>query len=164
MRKIIHLSIGFSCYLLSLFVVAKEVSEDVKPSAQVISNEAPQVGRHVMANVDASSMILSLLMVLALIIVSAFLLKRFNLVQQGSSGLRVVTSLSLGAKERVVVVQVGEKQLLLGVTSQQVTLLDSLTEPLTESLSESKNLASTVPLNIATFLSKIKNNKTDKSV
>jgi len=92
--------------------------------------DVPKVGKHVMANMDAGSMILSLLMVLALIIVSAFVLKRFNLVHQGGSQLNVVASLSLGAKERVIVVQAGKKQLLLGVTAHNITLLDTLAEPI----------------------------------
>jgi flagellar protein FliO/FliZ len=97
---------------------------------QALVSNTPQVGKHVMANMDAGSMILSLLMVLVLIILCAFVLKRFNLTQQGVSQLKVVTSLSLGAKERVVVIQAGEQQLLLGVTAQQVTLIERLAEPL----------------------------------
>ncbi len=99
-------------------------------SSQELNNDNPEVGRRVMENMDAGSMILSLLMVLALIIICAFVLKRFNLTQQGVSQLKLVTSLSLGAKERVVVIQAGEQQLLLGVTAQQVTLIERLEEPL----------------------------------
>lgn len=97
---------------------------------QALVNDTPQVGKHVMANMDAGSMILSLLMVLALIIICALVFKRFNITQQDVSQLKVVTSLSLGAKERVVVIQAGEQQLLLGVTAQQVTLIERLAEPL----------------------------------
>jgi flagellar protein FliO/FliZ len=104
--------------------------------------DTPEVGKHVMANMDAGSMILSLLMVLALIIVSALVLKRFNIVQQGGSQLKVIASLSLGAKERVIVVQAGEKQLLLGVTAHNITVLDTLTEPLVESNVATKNISS----------------------
>lgn len=95
-----------------------------------LNRDSPEVGKHVMANMNAGSMILSLLMVLALIIICAFILKRFNFTQQSASQLKVVTSLSLGAKERIVVIQAGEQQLLLGVTAQQVTLLERLAEPL----------------------------------
>ena len=110
----------------------------------------PQVGKHVTANVDASSMILSLLMVLALIIISALVLKRFNLTQKNSNELKVVASLSLGAKERVVVVQVGEQQLVLGVCPQQISLLKHLENPL--------DIQSSAPLalsgNVLSFLQK----------
>jgi len=95
---------------------------------KTVVEQAPEVGKHVMANMDASSMILSLLMVLAVIIISAFVLKRFNFAQQNTHQLKVVASLSLGAKERLVVVQVAEKQLVLGVTAQQITLIEHLDE------------------------------------
>ena len=93
-------------------------------------NVTPVVGSQVSGNMNALGMILSLMMVLVVIVGSAFLLKRFNLVQNSSSGLKIITSLSLSTKEKLVVVQVGEQQLLLGVTSQQINLLETLTEPL----------------------------------
>lgn len=126
--------------------------EDLSPPPSVKDSSvdnSPQVGKHVMANMNAGSMILSLLMVLVLIIICAFVLKRFNFAQQGVSQLRLITSLSLGTKERVMVVQVGEQQLLLGVTGGQITLLDKLSEPLTSQLSNTTDL----PKNILSFLS-----------
>jgi len=174
MIKILHTLLFIICYLLSSLtfaqvnlaeenldstVIASEVAEpesktpeNSKPQAsleQSNTNSSPEVGKHVMANMDAGSMILSLLMVLALIIICAFVLKRFNLTQQGVSQLRVVTSLSLGAKERVMVVQVGEQQLLLGVTAQKITLLEKLVEPLAE---PAMNTA-VLPKNVLSFLS-----------
>lgn len=44
--------------------------------------------------------------------------------------LSIVASLSLGQRERVVVVQAGESQLLLGVTASQVNTLHVLDSPL----------------------------------
>jgi len=129
-----------------------EPKTKAKPLAvieQNIATKPPEVGKHVMANMDAGSMILSLLMVLTLIVICALVLKRFNLTQQSVSQLRVVTSLSLGAKERVLVVQVGEQQLLLGVTAQKITLLETLAEPIAEPTLNSTNL----PKNLLSFLS-----------
>ena len=177
--KTIRILLAFSCCLLSLMVLAQEnVSENdlIKKvvtdqgvdqqsvdqeaitqqglvhqvsESQINNNDTPEVGKHVMANMDAGSMILSLLMVLALIIICALVLKRFNFTQQSVSQLKVVTSLSLGAKERVVVIQAGEQQLLLGVTAQQVTLIERLDEPLaTQTLK-----AAELPKNLLSFLS-----------
>ncbi|TWX69526.1 flagellar biosynthetic protein FliO [Colwellia demingiae] len=129
-------------------IAQQELPQQVSGSPK-INNSTPEVGKHVMANMDAGSMILSLLMVLALIIICALVLKRFNLTQQGVSQLKVVTSLSLGAKERVVVIQAGEQQLLLGVTAQQVTLIERLEEPLaTQTLK-----AAELPKSLLSFLS-----------
>mgnify|MGYP005989621221 CR=1 FL=1 len=119
---------------------------------QTLNSNTPEVGKHVLANMNAGSMILSLLMVLALIVICAFVLKRFNLTQQGVSQLKVVTSLSLGAKERVVVIQAGEQQLLLGVTAQQVTLIERLEEPLATQTIKATEL----PKNLMSFLSATK--------
>lgn len=89
-----------------------------------------EVGRHVMGNMDAGSMIVSLLLVLFAIVIAAWLLKKLQVGGNTVNGLKVVTSLNLGSKERLVVVQIGEKQLLLGITGQQINLLDTLDEPI----------------------------------
>jgi flagellar protein FliO/FliZ len=130
-------------FLLSRYTLAEEA----------LVADAPEVGKHVMANMDAGSMILSLLMVLGLIIVSALVLKRFNIAQQGDSKLKVITSLSLGAKERVIVVQAGKNQLLLGVTAHNITVLDTLSEPIVESSLAAKDMPSSI---FSLFSAKIK--------
>jgi flagellar protein FliO/FliZ len=104
-----------------------------------------------MANTDAGSMILSLLMVLALIGISAFVLKRFNVTQQQTGQLKIIASLSLGVKERLVVAQIGDQQLVLGVTSQQITLIKSLEEPID---SNGPEKTSALTENIVGFLKK----------
>ena len=93
---------------------------------------------------DAMSMILSLLMVLAVIVVSAVILKRFQGVQHNLKGLKIVTSLHLGAKEKLVVVQSGDKQFLLGVTAQQITLLETLDEPIVTGQEKSIDFAQSI--------------------
>jgi flagellar protein FliO/FliZ len=122
----------FSCVA---FVHAAEVVDNVEPV---------EVGKHVTANLDAMSMILSLLMVLAVIVVSAIVLKRFQGVQHNLKGLKIVTSLHLGAKEKLVVVQSGDKQLLLGVTTQQITLLETLEKPIVSGQEKSVDFAQSI--------------------
>jgi len=129
----------------------EQQSDIVADADTVIVENPPEVGKHVKANMDAGSMVLSLLMVVALIVVCALVLKRFNFAQQHTKHLKMVANLSLGAKERVVVVQVGEKQLVLGVTSQQVNLLDTLAEPLTIASDNPSPLAG----NVLAFLQKV---------
>jgi len=104
------------------------------PISPVISgtqqNEVPMVGKHVGGNMDAMTMIVSLLLVLIMVVVFAFITKRFQPARLNSQGISLVTSMALSAKERIIVIQVGDKQQLLGVTAQQITLLDTLDEPL----------------------------------
>ncbi len=74
---------------------------------------------------------LSLLLVLGAVFAAAWLVRRLRgLGGPGADAIRVVAATGLGPKERAVLVQVGGQQLLLGVTSQQVTLLHTLTENL----------------------------------
>ena len=74
---------------------------------------------------------LGLMLVLALIIGIAWLVKRFGQVQSGAQGkLKVVGGVSLGTRERVVLLQVGDQQLVLGVAPGQIRTLHVLETPL----------------------------------
>lgn len=80
----------------------------------------------------------ALLLVLALVVGLGWLVRRIGGgALRGPSGLRVVATLSVGTKERVVVVAAGDRQLLLGVTAQQVNLIQALDTPLPEVATES---------------------------
>ena len=153
MIHLIKLITLVSLLLLAPGSFAQEAVIESVPAESVVTEQEPQVGKHVMANTDPSGMILSLLMVLALITICAFVLKRFNFAQQNTSQLKVVANLSLGAKERLVVVQVGEKQLVLGVTAQQITLIETLDEPIASPSEKSLPLSS----NVLAFLQKSNN-------
>jgi flagellar protein FliO/FliZ len=72
-------------------------------------------------------MALALLLVLALIPLAMWLLKRFGPAQATqAAGLRVVAQLPLGARERIVVVEAGERWLLLGVTGASINRVGTL--------------------------------------
>lgn len=89
-----------------------------------------EVGKHANVNIDALSMLFSLCMVLLLIVGAAWLLKKFSLVNKSVSGLKVIASLPLGTKERLVVVEMGEEQLLFSISAQGVSLVKTLDKPL----------------------------------
>lgn len=74
---------------------------------------------------------LGMIAVLALIVGIAWLLKRTGRFHNvAGSNLRVLGGLSMGARERVILLQVGETQLLVGVTPGSVTPLHVLDRPL----------------------------------
>lgn len=79
-----------------------------------------------------------LLLILALIIVLAWLVHKTRALgglpgmAGNSQPLRLVATLSLGMKEKIAVVQAGDKQLVVGITARQITLLTELDEPLPE--------------------------------
>lgn len=60
---------------------------------------------------------LSLLLVVALLLALAWALRRFNRLQpQGSTSLRLVGGLSVGARERILLVEAEDRRLLVGVS------------------------------------------------
>jgi flagellar protein FliO/FliZ len=73
----------------------------------------------------------SLLLVIGLILLCAWLLKRMGGLQSGGGGLlKVRASLSVGLKERVVLVEAGGETLLLGVSPGGVNCLHRFDAPL----------------------------------
>lgn len=70
-----------------------------------------------------------LIIVLVVIVALAYGLKKLNLATGSSNAIKVQAQTALGPKERVVLVDVAGQQYLLGVTSQQVTLIDKLDTP-----------------------------------
>lgn len=81
---------------------------------------------------SVSQMMLGLLLVVGLIFFLAWVFRRANFVPGQTTGMRVIASLPLGARERAVLVQCGEKQLLLGVSAGSVQLLAQFDEPVIE--------------------------------
>lgn len=78
----------------------------------------------------------ALLGIIVLILAAAWVVKRVMpgaMRNPAASGLKVSASASLGARERVVIVNVDDARLVLGVTAQQVTLLHKLPPAPTDS-------------------------------
>jgi len=72
-------------------------------------------------------MVLGLLFVLFMIFLLAWLFKKYvGVGVTSSASLKAVAGVSVGQKERVVLVQVGERQILVGVAPGQVNMLYSL--------------------------------------
>ena len=72
-----------------------------------------------------------LLVVIAAIVVLAFLIRRMPGMQSRLGGdFRVLGGISLGSRERMLLVQVGDTQLLVGVAPGRVQTLHVLEEPL----------------------------------
>lgn len=74
--------------------------------------------------------IFSLLLVLAAIVLVAWLLRRMNLAQQGSGHLlKVLGGISVGQRERVVLVEIKDTWLVVGVGPGQIRTLHTLPKP-----------------------------------
>ena len=102
--------------ILSPLAFAAEVARApyVPPPAPVSSGSVIQV-------------IVSLLLVLAAVLVVGWVLKRLHLPQQGAGNLlKVISGVSVGQRERVVLVEVNDTWLVLGVAPGQVRTLHTL--------------------------------------
>lgn len=76
--------------------------------------------------------LMNLLLVLAAVLLLAWLFKKLQHVNQpGSASLRVQASLALGPKERLLVVAVGDEQILVGASGAGIQALHVLKTPLT---------------------------------
>ncbi len=95
---------------------------DVVAALPTVAASAPAAGAGGMLQAG-----LGMALVLGLIFALAWLARRFGLQRLGgSSVVRLVSSASVGARERIVVVEVAGTWLVLGVTSSQVNMLHSL--------------------------------------
>ncbi|KAA0876620.1 flagellar biosynthetic protein FliO [Nitrincola tapanii] len=73
---------------------------------------------------------LGLLLVLGVIFFLAWLLKRMSFLPGQHPQLRILAAIPLSHRERAVLIQVGDEQLLLGVAPGQVNLLKSFDQPI----------------------------------
>lgn len=75
---------------------------------------------------DIFGVILALAFVLALIVGGAYLMRRFSapMMSQSNVAIRVLASTAVGQRERVVLVQAGDEQWLLGVAPGRVSVID----------------------------------------
>ncbi|USD65983.1 flagellar biosynthetic protein FliO [Vibrio sp. SCSIO 43136] len=83
------------------------------------------------SQIDLATTFGSLVFVIAFIVFLAWLLKRMRLPSMhGREGLQIIRQLPVGTKERLMIVEAGEEQFLVGVTSQNISMLAKLDKPL----------------------------------
>ena len=72
-----------------------------------------------------------LILIVVLIFLLAWLVRKFNLNQGSHSGLiKIIAGLSIGTRDRIVLLQVGEEQILVGLTPGKIEKLHTLSQPL----------------------------------
>ncbi|AOT07497.1 flagellar protein [Pseudoalteromonas luteoviolacea] len=100
-----------------MFTSAAAISQPQGPSLEIVT------------------VMLSLASIVALIIGLAWLVKRVNPNVGNNQDFKVIRSLPLGTRERLLVIEIDEKQHLLGVTPQNINYLYQLETPLSENQS-----------------------------
>ncbi|GGP99811.1 flagellar protein [Shewanella ulleungensis] len=73
-----------------------------------------------------ANMVGGLIVVLAIIFVLAYIVKRLNLVPSNGGVIKTLAVTPIGQREKVVLIDVNGQQYLLGVTPQSINLIDKL--------------------------------------
>ncbi len=111
-----------------LFVLLLVPAANFLAATPLLAEEATRPG------VDTTALLrvtVGLAVVLAVIVALGWLIRRLQgFSHHGTSQLRVLGGVSVGTKERVVLLQVGQQQLLLGVAPGRVQTLHVLDKPL----------------------------------
>jgi len=108
-----------SLYSASSFALDKVESPAVKPMIDPLSGT------------NVAQMLVGLLFVLILVIAVAWLVRRVGGVSMAGGGaMSVVGGMSMGARERVVLLQVGDEQILIGVSPGRIQTLHVLENPI----------------------------------
>ena len=105
--------------LLCAWVPTIALSAEVPSSAGPISSDY------------MAKLLLSLGLVVVIIFALAWLVKRFNVIPQNSHNLiKVISTLSVGSRDRLALIQVGEEQLLIALTPGKISKLHRLEQPI----------------------------------
>jgi len=111
----------------TLTATTSSEGKTTKPLTGEFSVSQPDVGTGLI------QVTLGLFVVLLIIAAAAWFTRRFGYFQSTVGGnMRIIGGLHLGTRERLVVVQVGEEQLLLGVAPGRVSTLHVLAKPLNQ--------------------------------
>lgn len=122
-RAAVMTCVGLSSLAISAAAFAQEASRPFAAPSTMTS--APPSGIASLGQVT-----LALGLVLAVIFVSAYLLRRVRGLGKGATGaLDIIADLPVGQKERAVLIRVGTQQVLIGVAPGRVTTLHVLAEP-----------------------------------
>jgi len=115
--------VALGLIVLSPLSLAKDHLDSAAQAAPVAKLEP------IINTASVLQVLFSLLIVIAVIYLLAWYLRRHQFSGGLSQKMTVIAALSVGARERVVLVQLAEKQLLLGVSPGRVNLLQAYDQP-----------------------------------
>lgn len=113
--------------LLGVFLALPLPAMAAEPATTVVTPVLASSGN---LSAQLGQMLLGLLLVIGLIFVLAWLLRRVQQIgPRGNQVIKLLASQALGPRERLVLVQVGNEQVLLGLSAGRITPLHTLKEP-----------------------------------
>jgi len=96
-------------------------------ATKILTTKVPAVTNDPVSTSSILQVIVGLVIVLLVIAFGAFMLKRFgHLTNIHSSVLKIIATQAMGPREKIVLVQVGEQQVLVGVSSGRMQTLCEL--------------------------------------
>lgn len=128
-------------WLYSVFYSIHAFAQD--QNNQPLSESASVTSNAISQPVNSTSILeltLGLVFIIVLIFVVAWFVKRFSVFHPvASEQLKVVAGIHLGQREKILLVQVGEEQILVGLTATDIRTLHKLDVPL--KVQENKSMA-----------------------
>ena len=147
--------------LLPLHVFAAE--ESVKTKSLVKASSV--INHDSMSSNYLLQLVVGLFVVLVCIVALAWVAKKMNRFRQlTDDSLKIIGGLSMGARERIVLLQVGENQLLVGVSPGRINTLHVLDKPI-ETLDNNpdESLGKNFSDKLKTIMNNAKNDPTKKN-
>ena len=107
-----------------LFALTTQTYANVETPTPVIKSD-PMSGSYLM------QLVLGLIVVVLCIIALAWFARKMNSFQSlADDSLKIISTISMGTRERIVLLQVGEEQILVGVSPGQINKLHVLNKPI----------------------------------
>ncbi|RVT46947.1 flagellar biosynthetic protein FliO [Rheinheimera sediminis] len=113
---------------LAVFNTVQAMAADI--AAETTVTASPSMAGNGMNAMNIINVFGSLMVVLALMLGLAWLYKKLAIKLPGSSHVKIISSVMLGPRERLLVIEVQGKQRVLGVTANQINMLFELEQPL----------------------------------
>ncbi|UZE94946.1 flagellar biosynthetic protein FliO [Alkalimarinus alittae] len=116
----------------TLAEAAKETPLSDEPVVEVVVESSPAKlpASPGVNSSDWLKAILGLISVVVLIFAIAWFVKRFTgLAVSNQQQMRIISAIPVGAKERIALIEVADKQVLVGITQHNINLLHSFEEP-----------------------------------
>lgn len=143
-NKVIQSLCCGSLFFIANNIIAAENGLVAAESSLKKSPLAPEVGANV-PDVDATSlvrMIIALIFVLVVVVILGWFSKRFMGVNRSSGGkIKILSATSVGAREKLMLIQVGEEQMLIGVAPGRINKLHHFDNPVVEDTEPDPKLA-----------------------
>jgi flagellar protein FliO/FliZ len=123
-----------SALMFTTHVFSSETTSSNETLPKTLGSSAESTRLVTGQELDVTSSVIQVMLglgvIILVIVLLAWVLKRVYRWQAPHQSMKVVSSLALGTRERALLIDVKGQQLLLGVTAQQVTLLKAFDEPI----------------------------------